>query len=151
MAAKLLRYADRDDYYVRHTFAKKGGGVINVTYQVTPGGLDRLKKKGVEEGAKIPQNLLKKLKGSGDLYTGGSGAGSGGDAIHRCPKCQGAFDSENALKRHLKQEHPVVRRRRCNHCRTTLLDRPNVLLRHLQEEHPEKFAKAIRSQFRQID
>ncbi len=71
--ATFNRYAGRSDYFVRDAF-RTNGKISNVTYQITPKGLDVLLNENVPDGGKIPDDLFRKLKNSDDLYTGNSGA-----------------------------------------------------------------------------
>lgn len=79
--AKLYRYSNpRKGYYVKGAFRQNGFQTF-ITYQVTPDGVEILRRAGLKPEDDIPRKLFERLRESGHLYTGGSGAEAEPEAV----------------------------------------------------------------------
>ena len=92
---RLKKYVGRNDYYVHAAF-RKDGRVHNVTYQITPFGLDALFADGVKEDGRIDRALFHYLLSTELIYTGGAGSRGTEDN-----------DLDFALRSSAKKEEPV--------------------------------------------
>lgn len=70
--ARLRKRAGCDDYYVVSAFRREGR-LLNVTYQLTPSGIDRLLDVGLKDGDHIPESVFAGVLADGDAFTGKSG------------------------------------------------------------------------------
>src|SRR6202035_5968312 len=81
---RLKKRIRSDDYYVHHCF-RNNHLLVRVTYQVSSEGTQQLLDAGLRDGDHIPNELFVSLIGSGDLYTGQSGAPEEFDLVEPLP------------------------------------------------------------------